>query len=184
MPAEPTGPSPAPSMREPGPPEPRGPRRWPWIVGIVAAFVVGLGIGILSSPGESFQSAADGGPPMTVTQTEEAAPTTTSQATSDDDTATDTTDSTTTDTTTTDTTTTEGADLSGDGYYTVGDDIQPGEYRSDGGDSCSWTLYSDSRSGGEQVVDSDTPSGSTTVTIHSSDSRFETQGCASWSRVD
>ncbi len=160
-----------------GPQPPRRAKRWPWIVGIIAAFVVGLVVGVASNTGTTqFASSGDdsaGTATVTVTQTEDAVPTGTDTPDTDD---TDTPD-TDTDTTTTDST---SADIPGDGTYTVGDDIQPGTYHSTGGDGCSWERFGQDDSGDTGIVESGS---SRTVTIRHSDTSFQTEGCGSWTRV-
>lgn len=65
-----------------------------------------------------------------------------------------------------------------DGTFTVGTDILPGTYRSDGprdGNACYWR-----RNSGDKVVDSAMTKKSQVVLIEPSDTTFRTDRCAPW----
>lgn len=65
-----------------------------------------------------------------------------------------------------------------DGTFTVGKDILPGTYRSDGprdGNACYWR-----RNSGDKVVDSAMTKKSQVVLIEPSDTTFRTDRCAPW----
>ncbi len=66
----------------------------------------------------------------------------------------------------------------GDGVWRVGVDIQPGTYRSSGGDVCYWArLYGFQ---GNSQIDSYAGSGPTIVTIRPTDVGFESRKCGNW----
>ena len=69
----------------------------------------------------------------------------------------------------------------GDGVWRVGVDIQPGTYRSSGGDPCYWALLSGFQ--GNSQIDSYLGSGPTIVTIHPTDVGFESRKCGNWTLV-
>ena len=63
----------------------------------------------------------------------------------------------------------------------VGDDIEPGRYRSDGGPSCYWARLNDLDGGLGSIAANDLGSGQKIVQISESDAAFETRGCG-WTR--
>jgi hypothetical protein len=66
----------------------------------------------------------------------------------------------------------------GDGVWRVGVDIQPGTYRSSGGDPCYWArLFGFA---GNSQIDIHLGSGPTIVTIKPTDVGFESRKCGSW----
>jgi hypothetical protein len=66
----------------------------------------------------------------------------------------------------------------GDGVWRVGVDIQPGTYRSSGGDPCYWArLFGFA---GNSQIDIRLGSGPTSVTIKPTDVGFESRKCGSW----
>lgn len=66
----------------------------------------------------------------------------------------------------------------GDGVYLVGDDIQPGTYKSEGGSTCYWARQ-DSNGG---IIDNELVSGPTIVTVRASDFSLKVSGCAPFTR--
>lgn len=67
----------------------------------------------------------------------------------------------------------------GPGVWRVGVDIQPGTYRSSGGETCFWARIYGFQ--GNSVLDSNILSGPTTVTILATDLGFESNRCGTWS---
>lgn len=76
--------------------------------------------------------------------------------------------------------------IPGDGTFLVGEDIEPGTYRTAGPDGfgCYWERLGDLSGGIGSIVDNGIAQGSTVVKIASSDAAFRTQGCASWELVE
>jgi uncharacterized protein YlxW (UPF0749 family) len=64
----------------------------------------------------------------------------------------------------------------GDGVYLVGDDVQPGTYKSEGGTACYW----ERQSADGDIIDNYIGSGPTVVTIAPSDFSIEVNNCASF----
>lgn len=78
--------------------------------------------------------------------------------------------------------------IPGDGTYTVGQDIEPGTYRTSGpADStfpnCYWARLKDTSGDLDAILANSNVKGQTTVTIRSGDGAFETNGCEKWSKV-
>ena len=70
----------------------------------------------------------------------------------------------------------------GPGTYIVKTDITPGTYHASGGETCSWERLSGfGGSPGETIAD-DSPKGSVTVTVQSSDKGFESTGCGTFTK--
>lgn len=76
------------------------------------------------------------------------------------------------------------AKITRDGIYLVGDDIEPGTWRTSGGTFCSWQRLSDLRGEMDSVIAIDVGEGPRVVTILASDRAFKTDGCGSWSRIE
>lgn len=73
--------------------------------------------------------------------------------------------------------------IPGSGTFLVGDDIQPGTYRGDGGSGrCYWARLSGTGGGIGDIIANGLPDDPTVVTIAASDVVFETSGCADWAR--
>lgn len=70
--------------------------------------------------------------------------------------------------------------IPGDGTFLVGEDIQPGTYRTDGGEYCYWARLADTSGEFEGIITNGNTQGPTTVTISASDAAFETNGCSDW----
>lgn len=70
----------------------------------------------------------------------------------------------------------------GTGIHVVGQDIEPGTYRTEGSGSCYWARLRGL--GGElgDVIANGLPQGPATVKIRPSDVAFETSGCGQWTR--
>jgi hypothetical protein len=69
----------------------------------------------------------------------------------------------------------------GPGVWRVGVDIQPGTYRSSGGDACFWARIYGFQ--GNSVLESNVVFGPTTVTILATDLGFESNRCGTWTRL-
>ena len=64
-----------------------------------------------------------------------------------------------------------------DGFYTVGVEIEPGQWRSTGnGDSCYWARLDQY----QNIIDNHFGNAGGAVTIRSSDYEFGTEGCGRW----
>ncbi|MGC0252360.1 hypothetical protein [Pseudactinotalea sp. Z1748] len=68
----------------------------------------------------------------------------------------------------------------GNGTWRVGEDIDPGVYRTEGASSCYWERLSGFSGEFGDIIANDFTSGPTTVTIAASDSGFSSQGCGTW----
>ncbi|MFE3110601.1 hypothetical protein [Kitasatospora indigofera] len=76
-----------------------------------------------------------------------------------------------------------GDSFAGSGTYLVGDDIQPGTYKTAGPGSlghCYWERDKDSSGGFDSIIANDNLTGQGVVTIKSSDKVFKTTGCQAW----
>ncbi|MDS1270689.1 hypothetical protein RIF23_10300 [Lipingzhangella sp. LS1_29] len=71
--------------------------------------------------------------------------------------------------------------FSGSGTYTVGEDIEPGTYRSEGSD-CYWARLSSTTGHYDSIIANSFSSGPQVVTIEPGDAAFETSGCGEWSK--
>lgn len=178
--------------------EPKRRRRWPWIVGIVVALFVGVGIG---STGEAE--------PEVITETEtvteevevevepadlqerrveltageeenEALAEELDQRTEDLDAREEELDQREESISATETEI-EDNTIPGSGVYMVGEDIEPGTYRSDG-DSCYWARLAGFSGSLDDIIANDNVSGTAYVTIDPSDVAFESNRCGDWIR--
>lgn len=68
----------------------------------------------------------------------------------------------------------------GDGTYVVGQEIQPGTYRTDSGDLCYFARLSGFGGSIDEIIANDNGSGPQIVTIASTDAGFETARCGDW----
>ncbi len=73
----------------------------------------------------------------------------------------------------------------GDGTYVVGEDIQPGQYKTKGtGDLCYWARLKSTDGGfGAIIANNASTGGQPVVTIKKSDKAVETRDCGDWTRV-
>lgn len=62
----------------------------------------------------------------------------------------------------------------GNGVYIVGDDIQPGTYKSDGGELCYWARHDKAN----DILDNHLGAGPTVVVVRATDFSLEVNGCA------
>lgn len=69
--------------------------------------------------------------------------------------------------------------IPGSGVYLVGEDIKPGTYRSDGS-QCYWARLSGTSGEFEHIIANDNVEGTAYVTIAASDVAFETSRCGEW----
>ncbi|MEV0318301.1 PASTA domain-containing protein [Streptomyces sp. NPDC050658] len=70
-----------------------------------------------------------------------------------------------------------------DGTYMVGEDIDPGTYKTDGGGNCYWERLSGTGGDLGDIIANDLPSGSSYVTIAPSDKAFSSTGCGTWTKT-
>jgi hypothetical protein len=181
------------TTQTPVPPPPRKTRRWPWIAGLVAALLAGLGIG--AAGGET--PSADPAPTVTVTaEPEVITETVEGEIPADEITALikrenaaeereveldereselDEREGEITEAEETKASNT----ISGNGLYIVGEDIEPGRYRADASD-CYWARLASTST--NDIIDNWYESGPTVVDIAESDVAFETSGCGEWVR--
>src|SRR5690625_1057558 len=71
----------------------------------------------------------------------------------------------------------------GDGTHIVGEDIEPGEYRADGGEFCYWERLSGTSGEFDDLITNDLGPGSHVVTIAESDAAFSSQDCGEWTKL-
>lgn len=127
-------------------------RHWPWIVGIVVAFLAGIGIGIAAQQ----EALADA---MTVAELDEREA---EISTAEEEAA---------------------ANTFGNGVYVVGEDIEPGEYRTDGpgsADICYYAFLTGTGSDAD-IIDNNIVEGQARVTLQKGDI-FESSQCQQWER--
>jgi hypothetical protein len=71
----------------------------------------------------------------------------------------------------------------GPGVYLVGTDIEPGQYRNTGSDSCYWERLRGTSGDFSDLIANDLPSGQAVVTILPSDVAFSSERCGTWSKI-
>ncbi|MFJ9849595.1 hypothetical protein [Streptomyces sp. NPDC101150] len=71
----------------------------------------------------------------------------------------------------------------GEGTYIVGDEIEPGTYKTDGGDNCYWARLTSTSGDLDAIIANGLPQGTGYVTIAPSDKAFETSGCGDWTKT-
>lgn len=72
----------------------------------------------------------------------------------------------------------------GDGYYLVGEDIQPGTWRSSGTEFCYWARLSGTSGETRDIITNGLDQSSVVVTIAASDVAFETKRCGTWTKIN
>jgi hypothetical protein len=77
-----------------------------------------------------------------------------------------------------------GVDITEDGTYRVGVDIEAGEYVTVGTPTCTWTRLRATDDRPTSVIAKNAGSGRQVVTITTADKAFQTQGCGSWVKTD
>jgi hypothetical protein len=148
-------------------------RSWRFWVLVGAAWIIGIGIGAATPPEEDDTQTAS----QRDTTTERETTTTEEETTTEAPTTT----TTTTPPTTPAPTQPPGPATSfGDGTYVVNEDIAPGTYRTDGGDSCYWERLSGFNGSFDEIIANDLPSGPSLVTIEATDVGFTSEGCGTW----
>ena len=70
--------------------------------------------------------------------------------------------------------------IKGDGIYLVGKDVNPGTYRNSGGSSCYWQRSSGTSGNMGEILANGNESGPAVVTIQPSDVAFTTKRCGTW----
>lgn len=73
--------------------------------------------------------------------------------------------------------------IPGDGTFRVPKDVEPGTYRTSGGDGCYWARLRNLTGDLDAILANGNPTGPTTVTIRSTDKGFETTSCDDWQKV-
>lgn len=71
----------------------------------------------------------------------------------------------------------------GDGLHVVGTDIQPGTYKTDGGQFCYWERLSGLSGEFGDIITNDIGEGPKTVSIAASDAAFSSDGCGTWNKI-
>jgi hypothetical protein len=69
----------------------------------------------------------------------------------------------------------------GDGTHVVGEDIEPGTYKTEGGSGCYWARLRSFSGELDAIIANDNASGRGVVTIAPSDAGFESSNCGTWS---
>ena len=77
-----------------------------------------------------------------------------------------------------------GTDITEDGTYRVGVDIEAGEYVTAGSHTCTWTRLRATDDQPTSVIANNSGRGQQVVTITTRDHAFQTRGCGSWARTD
>ncbi|MHC1558024.1 hypothetical protein ACR9E3_03665 [Actinomycetospora sp. C-140] len=77
----------------------------------------------------------------------------------------------------------------GDGTHVVGQDIEPGTYRTGGPAAggmgmCYWSRLRNTSGEFDAIIANGVPTGPSTVTIRSGDGAFETTGCGTWTKTN
>jgi hypothetical protein len=71
----------------------------------------------------------------------------------------------------------------GDGQYAVPQQVKPGTYSTEGGESCYWARLKGFSGELDDIAANGTPTGPARVTIARTDKGFGTQGCGEWRKV-
>lgn len=79
----------------------------------------------------------------------------------------------------------EATAFAGDGDFRVGQDIEPGTYRTTGNPdgSCHWERAKDAGHGLESPIANGDITGTAVVTIRAQDTSFHTSGCEDWKKT-
>ena len=163
----PAGPAPAPWAAPHAPqqaaPAPRRRRRWPWVVGGIALLLV-----IIAMAGGGHAPA----PTTSASPAPSAASAPSSAPVAEPSTA-----------------PAGPATSFGDGTHVVGQDIEPGTYRTAGPatgsfGTCYWSRLRNTSGELDGIIANGLPTGPATVTIRSGDAAFETTGCQTWIKTN
>lgn len=73
--------------------------------------------------------------------------------------------------------------FTGDGTFLVGQEIQPGTWRSQGGSGCYWKRLDSLDGSSQNIIDNENARGPTIVTIAPTDVAFHTDDCGTWTRI-
>ncbi|MFH9955918.1 hypothetical protein ACH4OX_17125 [Streptomyces roseolus] len=75
--------------------------------------------------------------------------------------------------------------IPGEGTFLVGEEVEPGTYRSTGpaGEVCYWARLKGTTGEADEIIANSTSKGQSTVTVLASDKAFETNGCKAWKRI-
>lgn len=75
--------------------------------------------------------------------------------------------------------------IPGDGTFLVGEEVEPGTYRSAGptGEVCYWARLKGTTGDGDEIIANSTSKGQSTVTVLASDKAFQSDGCQAWKRI-
>jgi len=79
---------------------------------------------------------------------------------------------------------TEDETTFGDGIFIVGTDIEPGTYKSTGGQSCYYSRLSGFGGSLGEIISNENTDSSAIVTIASSDKGFKSSRCGTWTKVE
>ncbi|KOV56863.1 hypothetical protein [Streptomyces sp. MMG1121] len=76
--------------------------------------------------------------------------------------------------------------FAGDGEFQVGSDVKPGTYRTSGNtdDMCYWERAKDAKGETDSLLANDNVSGTSYVTVKTTDKIFKSSGCKDWEAVD
>lgn len=72
----------------------------------------------------------------------------------------------------------------GAGAYIVGTGMEPGTYRSSGGNNCYWERLRDFTGGMNSIIANGNTNNPTVVTITPTDDGFQSQSCGTWTRLE
>ncbi|MGX9888653.1 hypothetical protein [Streptomyces sp. NPDC002276] len=137
------------------------------VVAIVIGFAIGAVAGHAGADGSTDTPAT---PKVTVTETSTATETSSTESSGTAQKA-------------------RSGEIPGDGTYVVGEDIEPGTYRTDGPQgglvpNCYWARLSSTSGDLRDIIANGNTKGRTTVTIASTDKAFTTSGCNRWTKAD
>jgi hypothetical protein len=155
-------PHPAPSARAPA-----KPKRWPWVLGVIGAFLLGLIIGIAGNPkaksGTASSTVTVTAPALAPAQGSTAAPAATPPPQQPAGPAT----------------------RLDSGTYQVGVDVQPGQYKTTGPASdlpCYWARLKNDSGEFDAIIANGSPEGPSSVTINPGEF-LELSGDCTWNKV-
>ncbi|MBM4693765.1 hypothetical protein GS434_08605 [Rhodococcus hoagii] len=166
-------------------------RRWPWIVGVIAALLAGVGLGAVgaSDPSGERAKSVEAREQAVAQQEKGLKERTDSENAALDDRKTQ--------------LDRQSADLArresellpkereaakntikGDGIFLVGRDINPGTYRNSGTSSCYWQRSSGTSGDFDEILANGNESGPAVVTIQPGDVAFTSKRCGTWTLVN